>query len=45
MRLVTLLSRQLDAAVALDPAPGTHWRVTVPLVGEGAVTETAAAAA
>ncbi|NML16614.1 histidine kinase dimerization/phosphoacceptor domain -containing protein [Azohydromonas caseinilytica] len=31
MRLVTLLSRQLDASVALGKAAGTHWHVDVPV--------------
>jgi PAS domain S-box-containing protein len=31
MRLVTLLSRQLDATVDLLEGPGTGWRVMVPL--------------
>jgi PAS domain S-box-containing protein len=31
MRLVTLLSRQLDATVDLLEGPGTGWRVLVPL--------------
>ncbi|WP_084150325.1 histidine kinase dimerization/phosphoacceptor domain -containing protein [Azohydromonas australica] len=35
MRLVTLLSRQLDALVEIGPGPGTHWRVTVPLGAPG----------
>jgi PAS domain S-box-containing protein len=45
MRLVTLLSRQLDAVVELDPAPGTHWRVAVPLAGAADEPAHAAAAA
>ena len=46
MRLVTLLSRQLDSLVEIGPGPGTHWRVTVPLEAPGsAVADTGAAPA
>ena len=46
MRLVTLLSHQLDALVEIGPGPGTHWRVTVPLKGlDNAVAGTGAAPA
>ncbi|WP_198320933.1 histidine kinase dimerization/phosphoacceptor domain -containing protein [Azohydromonas aeria] len=36
MRLVTLLSAQLDASVDVGEGPGTWWRVVVPLPGDGA---------
>jgi hypothetical protein len=39
MRLVTLLSAQLDATVDVGEGPGTWWRVVVPLPGDGTAVQ------